>query len=203
MKVMALFPTLGEASLISPHKDVIHAAPVEIPEQGAKARLGAGQIDVMPEVGFQADILLPWLFGIDLPWMKIKYTGLPISMIYAPHEPAGKVIRQQSKITAAACREITSKQCHGGGRQFDHPTFTLWLEFEAWRMRHTVVVMPDRINTRTVEVARIQQLIQRPQVVVINGETGRPVADDGLPPQVFQQLFAACDVIPEFFWTLF
>ena len=64
----------------------------------------------MTEAGLAADPLLPWLFRIYFPWMKIKYAGLFVSFVDVLHGPARCPVRQQPEVATAATGKIMTKQ---------------------------------------------------------------------------------------------
>src|SRR5471032_2703292 len=69
---------------------------------------------------------------------------------------------------------------------------------ETLRVGHAVVVVGDRVNAGTVAVALLLQDVERPQIGRADGKTGRAIALHGDAGDVFQQPFAAPDVVGEF-----
>jgi len=60
-----------------------------------------------------------WLPRIELPRVEIEHDGPPILPVHAPNAEPRERRRQQSKVAAAADREVHAEHTRGADRELD------------------------------------------------------------------------------------
>lgn len=98
---------------------MVHPIPLKIIQKIHQAGIHSIQIQVMTETGSGVQTSLARLFGIYLPWVKIKHHWLFIQLVHSIHCPSAKSVGEQSK-PAPPPQEILRP-----------PSFTVVMEFPA------------------------------------------------------------------------
>ena len=170
---------------------MIHAPPAKIVQKAMQTGFHAMDIHVMAEPGLGADARNAGLFGVNFPRMEIEDRGELIGMIYPAQHPAGEAVGHQPEIAATACRPVAIEEAQRRRRNFHKTTHGMRV---ARGIRHPIVVMANRIDARTVEIARSLKTFEGPHVGMSYGETGGPVSLDFLAGQVFENQLGQVDV---------
>src|SRR3954451_2432322 len=129
--------------------------------------------------------------------MEIKNCRAAFRPVQPLQKPPGDWIRPEPEITPATRGNVPPKKTYSGDRQFKQTARASRVIGKTRRIRHPVMVMLDRINTRTVTITRFAKHIQGPLIAVPNGKAGCAITGHDLTGDVFQNGFALDSIFAE------
>ena len=151
------------------------------------------EIQVMTETSFRADAVDARLGRINLPRMKIEDRRPAVDAVDAFDCPPRHGVGRQPEVATPSSRQIATQEASGRDRNLEQP-FT-WAIREARRLRHAIVVMLNRIDTRAISIAGLGDSVEGPEIVAADREAGRPIAHHRDASNVLKDFARPNDVV--------
>jgi len=144
-------------------QDRLRRSERELRQQPAEAGLGLGQIVVMAQAAKKrrADARL---IGVNLPRVQVEDGRPALDDVHLRKAAPGPCIRQQPEVSTATDRQVLTSPANGRSWKFPQAATRGRDEMKVpRRIRYTVAIVVNGVNTGVVGVALVNEDVERPQ----------------------------------------